>query len=241
MMRAVLSALVLLAGLGVCLPGSVSAARWADPITAVLHKWNAPKFCRGYDCPKFKVLKTDGNHELRKYKPATWIATNVTDMKFDDATAEGIKRLMKYTSGENENETKIETTTPYFTLLYPSGQGRAVDTRFTVQYFLPFKLQDYPPEPKAEELGFVEMDEHEVWVRTFGGFAKEKDVLDHAFDFMDTLRDQDIQIEDSVFGFAQYDSIARLLDRHNEVWIWAKKKKPTKLQCPKCSCPKCSK
>jgi hypothetical protein len=49
-------------------------------------------------------------------------------------------------------------------------------------------LQEYPPEPKAEELDFVDVEEQEVWVRSFDGFAKEKDVIDHAFDFMDKLR-----------------------------------------------------
>ena len=45
-----------------------------------------------------------------------------------------------------------------------------------------------PPEPKTEQLELVHVEGQEVWVRSFSGFAKEKDIIDHAFDFMDQLR-----------------------------------------------------
>jgi hypothetical protein len=52
-----------------------------------------------------------------------------------------LQDLLKYVNGDNKNETKIETTAPYFTVLYPTKKERAVDTFFTVEYFLPFKVQ----------------------------------------------------------------------------------------------------
>ena len=37
-------------------------------------------------------------------------------------------------------------------------------------------------------------------------------------------RSEKVEIEDDYFGFAQYDSAARLVGRHNEVHIWTKQK-----------------
>lgn len=34
------------------------------------HTWEAPWFCHGMDCPKYDILETDGEVELRRYDPS---------------------------------------------------------------------------------------------------------------------------------------------------------------------------
>jgi hypothetical protein len=61
--------LMLLAALGLVLLSSASCARVVDERPMIRDDWKPPAFCHGYDCPKFKILKTDNERELRKYEP----------------------------------------------------------------------------------------------------------------------------------------------------------------------------
>jgi hypothetical protein len=49
--------------------------------------------------------------------------------------------LDEFWKGNNQQHARLDDTAPRaFMLLYPSGQGRALTTLFTVQYFLPHEV-----------------------------------------------------------------------------------------------------
>lgn len=218
--------------LAACLLAGALPARAAhneqqeDPflVTASDVQWTPPDFCRGKQCPEFSVVQTAGDVELRRYKAAHWIMVNITNTTWDDGYQSGFKALQKYVDGENEGKVKMDATNPSLTIFYPAPKGKAFQALYTIEYFVPYELQDEPPVPSADELDILHVPDQEVWVKTFGGFAHESDIVKHAFDFIDQLEKQGHHLDKTWVGFAQYDLPARLIDRHNEVWVFTKMK-----------------
>lgn len=183
-------------------------------------EWKPPKWYRGHEGPQFEVLKTQDEVDQRHYPAGKWVAITVSGQGWDDAIGDATKKLDDYWKGGNQPQQKIDTTVPTFTIFTPSGQGQAVETSFAVEYFLPRDLHASPPAPTAQELSVVDVPEYNVWVRVFGGWAKEKDILDQGFGFMQQLKDMGVKIREDQFGFAQYDEATHLVNRHNEIWVW---------------------
>jgi hypothetical protein len=204
--------------------GLVAASRKDDSGKS----WEPPKFCRGMDCPRFEVLQTLGGLELRRYEPGNWITTNVTGKPWSGAIREGYRTLDDYRGGNNKNKTRVAETVPYFTLFYPAGEkDREVKSYYTIEYFVPYALQEEPPVPATETVNWVHVNEQEVWVQTFGGYAKEPDIVDRAFNLYEQLRQEGYELEEEYFGFAQYDPVTTVINRHNEVWIFIKGEEPS--------------
>ncbi|KAG2449498.1 hypothetical protein HYH02_005642 [Chlamydomonas schloesseri] len=190
--------------------------------------WSPPAFCRGKDCPEFEVLQTRGDVELRRYKKAHWISTNVTGAKWGDAYDEGYQRLQDYIKGGNVDGRKLPQTNPSFTLVYVSDpRAHALSSTFTIEYFVPFELQDTPPAPTSSDLAVTPVEQQEVWVLSFGGFATEDVVVTRGFDFLANLTGDQVDVATEYFGVALYDQPSRLLNRHNELWVWSKTPSPS--------------
>jgi hypothetical protein len=193
----------------------------ASGCAATVHKdkW-PPSWYHKHEGPKFEVLKTEKEVEQRRYPPSKWIATEATDGSWDDAWKTATKRLDDYWGGGNEKQQKVDKTVPTFSILYPTGQGKTVQAKFTYEYFLPQDLQEAPPKPTAQELKVEEVPGYDVWIKVFGGFASEKDVLDQGSGFINELKQKGIKVREDQFGVAIYDDPIQLVNRHNEIWVW---------------------
>ncbi|KXZ54515.1 hypothetical protein GPECTOR_4g580 [Gonium pectorale] len=226
------AALIAVVAAGPCLAGRIdragTEASGAREGKAGGLSWNPPSFCRNKDCPEFTIIQTRDDVELRRYKPAHWITTNVSNAKWGDAYDEGYKRLQKYVSGDNVNGTRMEQTNPSFTLLYVAdAKARTLQSTYTIEYFVPHELQDAPPAPTAQDVGLLRVEEQDVWVLSFGGFATEDVVVQRGFDFITNLTGDGIDVHTEFIGLALYDQPARLVARHNEIWLWAKQPAPS--------------
>ncbi len=80
----------------------------------------------GYESARYKVVKSDGKFEIRKYQPHVVVSTSMQ-------AAEGggsFGRLFKYISGNNKTEKKIAMTTPVF--MPATSEGKATEMQFVV-------------------------------------------------------------------------------------------------------------
>lgn len=192
-------------------------------------QWDPPTWCRDKQCPEFSVAQTAGNVELRRYKAAHWIMVNETQPSWSESYKAGYKKLQDYVGGHNEDHVKLADTNPSLTIFYPADKGRAFQPLYTIEYFVPYDLQSKPPTPSADELDILHVPEQDIWVLTFDGFATEDDVVKRAFDFLEDLERQGHKMDRTWVGFASYDLPVRLVDRHNEIWAWAKAQPSTEL------------
>ncbi|KAG1662431.1 hypothetical protein FOA52_004012 [Chlamydomonas sp. UWO 241] len=206
--------------------GVISAEPAAQPTTvrangAVQKVGEAPWFCHGLDCPQYTVEDTEFEKEdeieLRAYEAGVWMSTNVSDVKYEEATGVGFMRLFRYISGANADKAKIAMTAPVRTLLIP-GDGPFCESHFKISFYVPPSAA--PPPAATDPLVFVdESPPQRFYVASYSGWSAEKSVLDHAFATIGRLEAAGLAFDASVFYAAGYDSPFRLLNRHNEVWI----------------------
>ncbi|XP_072015636.1 heme-binding protein 2-like [Amphiura filiformis] len=125
---------------------------------------------------------------------------------------EGFNRLFNYISGDNEAGQKIDMTAPVLMKVTDNSD------MMTVSFFIPFEHQDSPPAPSAENVFIKEVPEHEVYVRSFSGYADQDDYSREAQALAASLQQASSSFEEGVYFTAGYDAPFKPVNRHNEVW-----------------------
>eukprot|EP00884_Botryococcus_braunii_P014921 jgi/Botrbrau1/2342/Bobra.39_1s0031.2 len=164
---------------------SVLGMAWGDLMSLLAEK----------EQPRYKVVATGDDYELREYKPATWVGTNLTGLGFDGASFLGEKALIQYFKGGNTEKLYINVTTPLFLDFLPAfdeaGTPNGTVQFYTLWLLLPRAIWDDPPEPTAP-IGFPTPEVLAVkyfwtYTRTFSGFAFESNVLKQIQKLNETL------------------------------------------------------
>lgn len=188
-------------------------------ITAAVDKWEAPKFCHGIECPEFKTLEKTKGYEERQYFSKDWTSTTITDLDLDKATSTGFMRLFHYIQGENESSQKIDMTAPVITKIQP-GQGPVCAQNFTMSFYVPGAWQGKAPKPSSSDVFSQTLPAMTVYVKSFGGFMKEKTVVDKAAELAADLTKAGItDFHEDFYFSAGYDSPFHIVNRHNEIWF----------------------
>uniref|UniRef100_K1Q7M7 Uncharacterized protein n=1 Tax=Magallana gigas TaxID=29159 RepID=K1Q7M7_MAGGI len=73
-------------------------------------KW-PPKFCNKLDCPRYTVLETHKEYELRQYSASSWMSTNTAGVDYSKASSTNFMRLFRYISGTNADMCAIDRGT----------------------------------------------------------------------------------------------------------------------------------
>ncbi|CAH1788940.1 unnamed protein product [Owenia fusiformis] len=182
---------------------------------------DVPKFCNKLDCPRFKVLKTTDEYEVREYEESRWASTDVYDMDYDKAGSLGFRRLFNYISGNNAANAKIPMTAPVLGTIIP-GQGPACESNFTTSFYQPFNMQKSGgPAPTDKDVYLQVLPKVTMFVRSFSGYATEMDFLNQASMLAAAINNPNAFRSDMYYT-AGYDSPFRFLDRHNEILFLAK-------------------
>jgi hypothetical protein len=184
--------------------------------------WERPWYCHDLDCPKFKVLNTTDQYEVRVYESGQWVSTHVESYLYAAAVTQGFQRLFKYISGANQANEKIAMTAPVATLIEP-GDGPFCKSNFTVSFFVPYSLQGKAPQPTNPDVYLQTVPSATMYVLQSGGFVVDDTSLAHkAADLSETLKGEGVAVNEDMFFSASYDPPFRLQHRHNEVWVIGK-------------------
>ena len=179
-----------------------------------------PPFCQNYDCPKFTVVDTKNDYEVRKYEPSKWVGTVVSSMNWTSALDIGYKKLYAYRTGENKEGMKLEMATPVATKIVP-GQGPACESTFTILFFVPFANQANTPEPTNKDVVIVNLPAITAYVASFGGVENEASLRTTATNLADSLIADKVDFVSNSYFTAEYDPPTVKTNRHNEVWFLA--------------------
>jgi hypothetical protein len=202
---------------------TILAVRWELPVGQQLQSVptaDKPWFCHDLDCPSFTVLNYTDSYEVRRYAPGKWASTAVEGILYAQAITVGFNRLFKYISGENEQNTKIEMTSPVKTYV-EAGQGPFCKSTFTVSFYVPSEFQDNPPKPLNPDVFIEDVPENTYYVSQFGGILVDDWSLSSKAKALTSKLDADgVQYAKEGFISAGYDPPFRLQHRHNEIWVW---------------------
>eukprot|EP00123_Amoebidium_parasiticum_P020746 comp5570_c0_seq1/m.1485 comp5570_c0_seq1/g.1485 ORF comp5570_c0_seq1/g.1485 comp5570_c0_seq1/m.1485 type:complete len:230 (-) comp5570_c0_seq1:66-755(-) len=179
-----------------------------------------PAFCKGLECPLFKVENSTSEYEIRHYDAALWAVTETEDYDVDGASRQSFMKLFHYISGENALQTKIEMTAPVTIVIKP-GDGPFCKTTFRMGFFVPLKYQNPqgPPSPTSPDVKIESRPSMRVAVASYGGFSHQESMVNH-LEKMKKALDRDQVAHSAVpYIYAGYDSPFTFVDRHNEVWV----------------------
>lgn len=193
-------------------------SRFNPKMTSILKTVGSAITGKFLDKPKYeqKSNPIEGIEE-RHYVASKWVSTTIEGMSHEDARSVGFQRLFKYITGNNENNQKVDMTAPVATKIVP-GAGPNCENSFTVSFYIPTELQDNPPEPSASDVFIEEWPPMDVYVTTFGGFAKENDWMSEAKSLTEKINDSR-KIREDMWFTAGYNSPFQLVGRTNEVWL----------------------
>ena len=118
--------------------------------------------------PKYKILKKEGQFEIRSYEDILMSSVRVTGSQYQ-ALRKGFRPLVKYISGKERDGEKISMTAP----VIQSTSDRKES--FTVSFSMPSKYQvDNLPKSKNSEIFFEKVGSYRAAVVRFSGRANEK-------------------------------------------------------------------
>jgi len=118
--------------------------------------------------PKYKILKKEGQFEIRSYEDILMSSVRVTGSQYQ-ALRKGFRPLVKYISGKERDGEKISMTAP----VIQSTSDRKEN--FTVSFSMPSKYQvDNLPKSKNSEIFFEKLGSYRAAVVRFSGRANEK-------------------------------------------------------------------
>lgn len=118
--------------------------------------------------PKYKILKKEGQFEIRSYDDILMSSVRVTGSQYQ-ALRKGFRPLVKYISGKERDGEKISMTAP----VIQSTSDRKES--FTVSFSMPSKYQvDNLPKSKNSEIFFEKLGSYRAAVVRFSGRANEK-------------------------------------------------------------------
>ncbi|KAL8094246.1 heme-binding-like protein At3g10130, chloroplastic [Apium graveolens] len=177
------------------------------------------------ETPKYEVLKSTTNYEIRKYLPNVVAQVKYTPSQFNGDKDGGFKLLANYIgvfgNPLNKAPQKIAMTTPVITKLSSekiqmttpvvtkSSGGEGDDEEIVMQFILPSKYTkaEEVPEPVDERVVIREEGEKKYGVVKFGGTATEEVVEEKVGKLKECLE------KDGVKVVGEY-----LLGRFNPTW-----------------------
>lgn len=134
------------------------------------------------DGPAYKVVKQDGNFEIRDY-PAYIVAQVNETSNFNDAMYTGFMKLFNYISGKNTNKSKISMTAPVIQEHASTSEkipmtapltSEKVNNTYTISFIMPAQYTlDTLPVPEDKNIAFKEIGTHRVAVIKFSGRMDE--------------------------------------------------------------------
>lgn len=180
------------------------------------------------ETPKYEVLKSTSNYEIRKYFPNVVAEVKYTPSQFNGDKDGGFKLLANYIgvfgNPLNKAPQKIAMTTPVITkssekiqmttpVVTKSSGGEGDEKEIVMQFILPSKYTkaEEAPEPVDERVVVREESERKYGVVKFGGTATENVVEEKVRKLKECLE------KDGVKVVGEY-----LLARFNPTWSLAR-------------------
>ena len=122
----------------------------------------------GYESAAYKVVRSDGNFQVRDYPALTVVETPMVGVDGSDGS---FMRLFRFITGANENKQKIAMTTPVFM----SGS----ETQRTMSFVLPETLKTAAvPKPADGDVTVRELKAGRFAVLSFSGGRSAKGEAD---------------------------------------------------------------
>jgi Na+-transporting methylmalonyl-CoA/oxaloacetate decarboxylase gamma subunit len=165
---------------------------------------------KNIETPKYKVIKTYDEVEVRLYPKMVVAKTNLADKSFDNQGSNGFRTIAGYIFGGNEKNEKIAMTAP---VVMNMGDSASM-------YFVMPKSYDKSelPTPNSKNVQIVEVAEKTLAVITYGGFSSDEKIEKHRKQLEQILQKNKLQTK-GAYLYMGYNAPWDIINRKNEVAI----------------------
>ncbi len=165
---------------------------------------------KNIETPKYKVIKTYDEVEVRLYPKMVVAKTNLADKSFDNQGSNGFRTIAGYIFGGNEKNEKIAMTAP---VVMNMGDSASM-------YFVMPKSYDKAelPTPNSKNVQIVEVAEKTLAVITYGGFSSDEKIEKHRKQLELILQKNKLNTK-GAYIYMGYNAPWDIINRKNEVAI----------------------
>uniref|UniRef100_A0A8C6JWV9 Heme-binding protein 1 n=1 Tax=Melopsittacus undulatus TaxID=13146 RepID=A0A8C6JWV9_MELUD len=154
-----------------------------------------------------KGEKEQLSYEERACEGGRFAVVEVVGKPFDEASKEGVLKLLKYVRGTNDKRIGMGMTAPV-----------SITQKVKVSLRIPSQFQANPPCPSDESIKIEERQGMTIYSTQFGGYAKETDYMNYAAKLKSALGSEAAYHKDFYFCNG-YDPPMKPYGRRNEVWF----------------------
>ncbi|MDG1823814.1 MAG: heme-binding protein [Flavobacteriaceae bacterium] len=157
-----------------------------------------------YESQPYEVLQSMGDLEIRFYPAAMMAKTKAN-------TGNPFSTLFRYISGANQNNEKIEMTTPVY--MYPENGTSAME------FVLPKKyMQQDAPAPSGTNVKIYESKPGYFAAVRYSGYSNASKVKTHTDRLMGEIQKHNLKAISNPVVLS-YDSPYKVLNRRNEILV----------------------
>ena len=165
------------------------------------------------ETPKYTVLKSYDDFELRQYGSMILAQTVMQSASYENTSSQGFRTVASYIFGGNEENKKIAMTAP---VIMEMGD----DTKMSFVMPKEHSMESLP-EPSSEEVKILKVSPKKYAVITFPGYANNKKINKYVKKLLKSIKSEGLETVGNV-KFMGYNAPWQVIGRKNEVAVEVK-------------------
>ena len=165
------------------------------------------------ETPKYTVLKSYDDFELRQYGSMILAQTVMQSVSYENTSSQGFRTVASYIFGGNKENKKIAMTAP---VIMEMGD----DTKMSFVMPKEHSIESLP-EPSSEEVKILKVSPKKYAVITFPGYANNKKIDKYAKKLLKSIKSEGLQTVGNV-KFMGYNAPWQVIGRKNEIAVEVK-------------------
>ena len=165
------------------------------------------------ETPKYTVLKSYDDFELRQYGSMILAQTVMQSISYENTSSQGFRTVASYIFGGNEENKKIAMTAP---VIMEMGD----DTKMSFVMPKEHSMESLP-EPSSEEVKILKVSPKKYAVITFPGYANNKKIDKYSKKLLKSIKSEGLETAGNV-KFMGYNAPWQVIGRKNEIAVEVK-------------------
>ena len=165
------------------------------------------------ETPKYTVLKTYDDFELRQYGSMILAQTVMKSNSYENTSSQGFRTVASYIFGGNEQNKKIAMTAP---VIMEMGD----DTKMSFVMPKEHSMESLP-EPSSEDVEILKVSPKKYAVISFPGYANNKKIDKYAKKLLKSIKSEGLETVGNV-KFMGYNAPWQVIGRKNEIAVEVK-------------------
>ncbi len=171
---------------------------------------------RDIETPKYRVIKTLGEVEIREYPSLVLAQTSLKKSDYDQEGNNGFRTIAGYIFGGNQKKQKIAMTAP---VIMSMGDTASMSFVMPSEY----NINDLPT-PSNNQVKLIQENAKILAVIGFGGYSNSEKIKKYADKLLEELKNNHLETRGALL-YMGYNAPWDITNRRNEVAIELKNSK----------------